>query len=346
MDVQLERLEKDDEAADKLWNETYGEPENKEPIDAPKDEPKVEDTPSKETELPKEEQTLKEEETPKEPSTPPADDKKNEELYEKKFKTLEGKYKAEVPRTIAERDQARREAAEARAEAEKLRAEIEAVKTAKQSDTVDAKLEELARDYPSMAETLKEFKAMHDDKLKAVEERFSSGVKAERDAVQSEVAGLSLSRFETDMARLAGEDWKDIDISPEFEEWLNAKVPYTKLTKRQVLEDAARRHEADIVAQFFTDYKETVAKKDDTPSPEDGGDPSQKKLEKFVAPPKGGGGGTPPGGGQQGITRESYAKFMDETTRGKFDPKKWGGRTEEQVEKSFDDAIIAGKLSV
>jgi hypothetical protein len=144
------------------------------------------------------------------------------------------------------------------------------------------------------------------------------------------------------MERLAGSDWKAIDVSPEFETWLNDKIPFTKLTKLQVLTDAAQRHDAETVSQFFTEYKKTVAKVDE--SPKDEGDPSQKKLEKYVAPAKGGGGNIVDKGGQPGMTKENYAKFMDDSTRGKFDPKKWGGKTEEQVEAMFDKAMLEGKL--
>jgi hypothetical protein len=37
-----------------------------------------------------------------------------------------------------------------------------------------------------------------------------------------------------------------------------------------------------------------------------------------------------------------YQRFYAESARGKYDPKKWGGRTEEQTEAMFD-ALIARK---
>jgi hypothetical protein len=158
VDVNLERLEKADEEADKLWKDTY-QPEEKEPDGAPAPEPeKVEDTPPEDV-APKEEPPK--EEPAKEPDAKAADDDK-EKLFEQKYKTLDGKYKVELPRTIAERDQARREAAEIKEEVSKLRNEIAAIQTSKQSDSLDVKLEKLAEDYPSIAEVLKEVKTAHE----------------------------------------------------------------------------------------------------------------------------------------------------------------------------------------
>jgi hypothetical protein len=50
-------------------------------------------------------------------------------------------------------------------------------------------------------------------------------------------------------------DWRTIDETREFEMWLNDKIPYTKVTKRQVIEEASRNFDGETVAKFFIDYK-------------------------------------------------------------------------------------------
>jgi len=206
---------------------------------------------------------------------------------------------------------------------------------------IDAELEELAIDYPTVAKALQKLKEGTEAQLKSVKDELQTGVRTELDTVKSDLVSTKLVSFDAEMKGLGVPDWKEIDNDPKFVEWLGDTVPYTKSTKLELLKSAAKERDAKTVSQFFIDYKKSLeVATEETPEPD-----SQDKLKKFVAPPKGKGGTAPKMPGEQmNLTRANYEKFMDETSRGKFNPAKWGGKTEDQVDAMFDAAIAAGKL--
>jgi len=333
MNIIEKQLERADEAADKTWKEMY-QPDKKE------GEPPVvtqEDIPAAEPES-AEPLEGKHTEEPPEP-------KKKEVDFEQKYKTLEGKYKAELPRALSERDKEKARAADLEAKIAKLQEDISKSKTVESDIEVDAELEEIAIDNPSLAKVLRKLKEGTDSKINLFRDELQTGVKSELETVKSDLVSTKLDRFDSDMKERGIPDWKILDTDPKFVEWLNEKVPYTKSTKLELIQAAAKQRDAETVSEFFLDYKKTLAgSSDDAPKPDaPAGD--QNKMDKFTAPPKGKGGTAPNLPGEQtGLTRASYTKFMDETAHGKFNSAKWGGKTEEQMEVIFDNAIASGKL--
>ena len=328
---ELEQAEKD---AEKLLNPDIKEVEKK-----VETEPEKKDTPTPEVE------TL-----PPEKETPPEKtvETKDEDLQslikkaEQKYKTLEGKYNAEVPRTLAENKQLKEQTTELQNKIAELEKSITNAKTDQQGAEIDAELEELELDYPTLAKALKKFKATTAEQINSLKDGIKvkpdESVKADIESVKTDVNEVKLVRFDLEMNKLGVPDWKEIDNGDDgFKEWLQEKVPYTNSTKAQLLKEAASKLDAPTVSQFFLDYKATLEA-----SPQKDG---QEKLKPFVAPPKGGQ-SAPLTGAQSDLTLANYAKFMKETTGADytFDPKKWGGKTEAQVEQMFNDAISKGSL--
>jgi hypothetical protein len=349
VDLKEKELDKAEEAAEKLWREQYqGESAEKET------EEKPEVTPPEVVEKPPEGKTPVEADTkvapiPKEEKPPEKPEDKQPEKtvdWEQKFKTLEGKYKAEVPRTSAELKQWKEQALAMQRKIADLEVSIKASQSKEQDDATEKEIDSIARDYPELAKTLKKVAENHKADLQKVREEVQKGTDDKFASVKTEVDSIKQSNFDIEMASLGVPDWKEIDVDPSFLEWLNEEVPYTKTAKLQFIMDAAKKRDAKQVSKFFLDFKKAKGLTQDggvveneQPAPT-----GQAQLEKYLAPPKGGGGNINLKGDAGGLTRAGYEKFMSETTRGKFSSKDWGGKKEEEVEAMFDKAISEGKL--
>jgi hypothetical protein len=338
----FEKLEREEKAAEEIWKQTYApeDEEGKEPKE-PTDEPKKEETPVEETpkEPPKEpaaEAVVPEPEVKTPEVIPPVDT----EDWKQKYKTLEGKYKAELPRFSTENGELKSKVSTLETKVAELTETINKNQTASKGIEIDTEIEELSKDYPSIAEPLKKIKAESDARVKALEEKLEKTGKSEQSDIKADIGEIKRMRFDTEMGSLGVSDWKILDQDEKFIEWLGEKAPYTRFTKLQYLQDAASKYDAETVSQFFLDYKKTLAEA--TPAPQVD---SQGKLIKNLSPSSKKG-GTPPAqkGGEISLTRESYQKFMKQTTNGKFNPKEWGGKTEEQIEALYDVAISKGEL--
>jgi hypothetical protein len=331
--MNYEELEQAEQEAEKLLN--------------PEQEEKVEKAEVKEVEKKADEVVVDKNDTLKEDVKPDEKDKAkvdvNAELLkaEQKYKTLKGMFDAEVPRTQAENKKLKEQIGEFQNKIAELEKSITNAKTDQQCAEIDAELEELELDYPKLANALRKMKATTAEQINSLKDGIKvkpdESVKADIESVKTDVNEVKLVRFDLEMNKLKVPDWKEIDNDPKFSEWLQEKVPYTNSTKAQLLKEAASKLDAPTVSQFFLDYKATLEA-----SPQKDG---QDKLKPFVAPPKGGQ-SAPLTGAQSDLTLANYQKFMKETTGADytFDPKKWGGKTEAQVEQMFNDAISKGSL--
>jgi hypothetical protein len=168
----------------------------------------------------------------------------------------------------------------------------------------------------------------------------NKNVSTELATVKNDVVATKQQQFDLDMKNAGFPDWRLIDVSPEFNAWLEGEIPYTNFTKMDAIKDAASRFDSNTVAKFFTDFKATQKT---IVLPVDADAQREGNLEKFVAP------STTPVSvthktTQTGYTRADYETFMRESAKGKFNPAKWGGKTEEAVELMFDTLISKGEL--
>lgn len=323
----LEQLEKEEQEAEKLLNpapeddttEEIIEPEKKETQEVASPEPGDEGVePQKVEEI----------------VTPPV----KSEDFEQKYRTLEGKYKAEIPRYQQELSDLRTKFTALETQLAEANEKLNNSQTAKASEEIDADIQGLEGYDPKVAEVIRKIKKDSDEKVKNLESKFGKASEEKSKSIESETDSIRLIRFDEEMKSLGVPDWKEIDVDPGFADYLNEPLAYTGHTKLQHLKEAAHQRNAKIAAQFFLDYKKSKA---EAPPTKD----SQGNLKKSVAPPKGGAGAPPIKTGQPtGLTRESYTKFMNDTARGKYNPKQWGGKTEEQMDDIFDKAIANGEL--
>jgi len=303
-----DKLEKEEAAADELWKDIYEEkPEEPQDV-SEKTEAEVEEV--KEV---KEAEVIEE---IKEPTEPPKDKPERDlEYWKSKFQTIEGKYRAEVPRLSAEIAQWKNHSTE-------LEGRIKVLETKKEPEPEE--LTDFEETYPDFAKILKKQSAKYEAEIAEIREQLNNNLTADINSVKADINVSRQERFNQQLDSVVP-GWKQIDADPEFIAWLNEPAPYTKNSKLELIQNAARNLDADTVSQFFLDFK--------------GGEVKQKSN---VAPPRSSGPAAPRSGTPQTLTREQYEKFMN--PRGRFNPDDWGGKTERQVEIMFDAAIKKGLL--
>jgi hypothetical protein len=178
------------------------------------------------------------------PATPPAGNASAvDETLEQRFRVLEGKYRAEVPRLAEQLKQATTLNAE-------LRAQLEAA-TAKSHVTDEDR------------------EAYGEDQIEVMK-------RAARDAVAAELAEKNqrIAQLEAQFQRVAGAttemtakqftdsltaqvpDWVSVNGDKEFKSWLGHVDPMSGLTRDALLNDAAEKFDVARVVRFFAAFKE------------------------------------------------------------------------------------------
>ncbi len=232
-------------------------------------------------------------------NTPPANTE-GDEKWESRFKTLTGKYNAEVPRlhaAIKERD----------AKLNSLTEEVEALKAS------------LAKPRESLVkpEEVNEFGEPLVDLIR----------RAAREEVQSKDAELAELRRKLDQVQVATvetkevgfyealaqavPDWVTINDDPEFHTWLGEVDDLTGMQRQQILSQAEEKRDAGRVARFFNAYKKVQQEK---------AAEANTSLDSQIAPPTSRVDAPPQG--KKIWTRGEIADFYARDRRGEFSAEK------------------------
>ena len=198
-----------------------------------------------------------------------------------RYRTIDGKYKAEVPELHARIRQL-----------EAILGSMQATAPRKDTQTPTA---------PTTPEELETFKEEYPDFYRGVVALVSAELSKVQQPVTETVQNLAqtvaqdkLDRYYARLGQLAPE-WRALNNDPKFLEWLNASEKYSGYTRAQLISGKHSIADADGVAQFFNDYKEEVAGHAAST-----GTPTQKKPP--LAPPSSGT-STPVGSLNQGDKR-------------------------------------------
>lgn len=325
-------LEKAEADAEKTWHAFYSK-EQEPPIEPPV-EPKEDETPPVETPPV---------ETPPEPPAEPPKVVEKPKDYEQMYRTLEGKYRAEVPRLNESLRISNEAISDLKSQIAALEARINDGIRSESPVSEDA-LAKLESEYPGIGKLFTTFQTGYEAKIAALEKQLNGRVSTEINTVKTDVASTKEQQFNTDMVNAGIPDWRSIDVDPGFHAWLQDIVPYTRFTKAEVLRDAGVRFDAATASQLFLDYKKSLEKPTQEP-PKEEVPPVKSNLEQYIAPSTTTSGNAPVVSDRRSTyTRADYTRFMQESARGKFNPAKWGGKTEEQVELMFDTLATRGEL--
>ena len=181
--------------------------------------------------------------------TPVSDD------FQQKYRILQGKYDAEVPRLYAqlkERDSLLQQMGD------RLTA-LEAPKTPEQkSDPLltDKDDEDFGSDLVDMARRAarEEIKSEVKTLLKAIDERFAS-LNAHLGQVQEKVVMSESDKFWGRVNALVP-DWVSVDANPSWIEFLDTRIPGTRKTRRQEAADAIAVGDAEPIQELVALWRD------------------------------------------------------------------------------------------
>lgn len=174
-------------------------------------------------------------------NTPPQE---GDDKWEARFKTLSGKYNAEVPRlhaALKERD----------AKLNSLTEEVEALKaslTAPREKLV--KPEEVSEFGEPLVDLMR--RAAREE-LQAKDGEIKELTKKLDSLMGTATANVEVSFY--DRLAMQAPDWQTINDDPEFHAWLGEYDELTGVQRQDILSQAEEKRDADRVARFFKAFK-------------------------------------------------------------------------------------------
>jgi Mg2+ and Co2+ transporter CorA len=194
--------------------------------------------------------------------------------WEHKYRVLQGKYNAEVPRLHEEN--------------RRLREDIEFLKGKMEL------LQQMVVEKPEEPPAQPQKTEVEDEDIKMLEAEFPEIYRAvrkllDRYAPKEEIESklrdteeqLKKTRYESFIKRLTElvPDWERLNSDPIFLSWLQERAPYSVRTKHELMLEAYEIGDADTVSRFFIDFKNTN-------QPSTISQSNTEQLESMVAPPR------------------------------------------------------------
>jgi hypothetical protein len=282
------------EAADKaeaLYQQAYAQPaEQPDAQPAPEPEPAPADPPQEDLQAAPEAPPVQSET----PQDPPAEDK-----WEHKFKVIEGKYKAEVPRLAAQ-------IRELSQKVEALSAENEELKSRPETPAQTLISPEDREKYGD--DLLDVIRRAAKEEIGAKDAEITS-LKKQLESISSTTAKQSEVNFYDRIGQLVP-DWVVINDDANFHEWLDEYDELTGRRRQDLLTEAENSKDADRVARFFTKWKTQQESTKAT---------SQQALAAQVAPDSNK--VVKPPAGKRYFTRGEIADFYARARRGEIGQK-------------------------
>lgn len=293
------------------------------------------------------------------PAAPPA------EGWEQKYKVLQGKYNAEVPRLQTQaRDQSEaiRQLREQLTATQNLLASFSA-----QRETAPAQPSQATPPAPTKLvkdEEVREFGADLIDVMRRVVREEQATLLPEIDrrvapvaqrvnqvaqATHDVGARVAQSDQQSVLTQLASAvpNWQELNEDAGFLEWLDQVDPFSGAQRGALLKQAYKAHDGPRVVAFFTGYlKEHAAVTPPAaPTPAAAAPPAapQRKLEQFVAPgtPKTGAASTQDGSGKRVWSRAEIGAFYSDVQAGRF---KGTAEQRKQIEADIFAAQREGRI--
>lgn len=280
------------------------------------------------------------------------------EGFETKYKVLQGKYNAEVPRLqgqVRELNDLTRSLRDQVTATQNLLAAL-GTQPARQPEpaapaTPAAKKQLVTEDEikqfgPDLYDFIK--RAAAQEVLPAVESRVDSRIAPVASKVDQvgEIVSANVQRTARtdkqsvhDLLASQVPNWAQLNEDPLFLEWLDQVDPYSGYRRGQLLEQAYKAYDGPRVVAFFRGYlteNATISPPvttTETPAPK-----PQKDLAAFIAPgaPKTGAVGAPDGSGKRAWTRAEIGQFYEDVRVGKY-------RTKPDEHKRIEADIFAAQ---
>lgn len=264
--------------------------------------------------------------------------------WEQKYRILQGKYNAEVPRMAQE--------------IRNMRAELESLKQAKEkpAEAQPQKTVVTDQDVVDYGEDLIDLiRRVARGEVSSVEESLKPHLEEVKGQVQQTVERQAKNAVYATLNRDV-QDWQQINRSPEFLEWLDQADPYAGDIRKNLLSDAFSKGDADRVAAFFKGYlaekqvvspeprqQQPAAPAAQAPAPEQPPAQSGVSLEQLAGPAAGANGAAAPQQPQQPTvwTRDQVARFYRDVAAGVFEN---SPQRKAQIENSIAAAMKEGRI--
>ena len=183
-------------------------------------------------------------------------------VLEQRFRVMEGKYKAEVPRLIEQN----------RTLTEQLDRALAALDTkAKETPpetklVTDADIEAYGDDLVDMVRRAarEEFKALSEAFSAKLDQRFGD-VAAKADRAEKQAVKSETDKF-WDAVNAAHPDFDAVNVDARWDAFLDTNVPGTRFTRRAVANDALNRFDAGVVVEQLTAFKDSIGVGKTTPT--------------------------------------------------------------------------------
>lgn len=236
-------------------------------------------------------------EAPPAPEPPPPEPPKPDDKWEHRYKVLEGKYKAEVPRLAADNRELRQKLNQALAD-------IEDLKNRPTQDTL-IKPEDREKYGDDLLDVIKRA-AKEETAVKDVEIQT---LKKKLDNFETTAAKNTEMEFYNSLSN-AVPDWPTLNNDEGFLNWLDEHDELTGQKRQDLLDAAYSAYDANRVARFFKAYTALTQKNVQS---------SQSALAAQVAPESGRVQTPPPG--KRTWTRGEVKSFYDQCRQGKVSEK-------------------------
>jgi hypothetical protein len=244
------------------------------------------------------------------------DQQKKDDQWEQRYKVIEGKYRAEVPRLNADNR-------ELRQQLEILKTEIEQLKsrgTQPSSLISDEDREKYGDDLLDVIKRAAQEQA-------AAKEGEIADLKRQLESVTTTTAKTAEVSF-FDQLGASVPDWVEINADDQFLKWLDEYDEFTGRTRQDLLSDAEQARDASRVAKFFNSWKATQKSHATN---------TQRALESQVSPDANRVSTPPPG--KRFFTRGEIAEFYSAARRGEISAKEMVA-----MEADIHAATIEGRI--
>lgn len=287
-------------------------------------------------------------ETTSEQSSPP----EASEGWEQRYKVLQGKYNAEVPRlqrTVNDQTSTISDLKQQLTSLQMMVASLNQNRNAAPVEQASAPASSLklvkdeeVREY---GEDLTDFirRVAQESVLPKVEQQIQP-MKQQVEQVKSATSQVMTKSAKSDHERLLAtldsqvEGWRQQNEDPQFLDWLDNADPYSGVTRGQLLKQAYDRYDAPRVVAFFNGYRNEHAVVTPPTSVAAQQAAPQRKLDDFVAPgaakPASGATDAQDGAGKRIWTQAEIKRFYDDCTAGKY-------RTNQERRKQIELDIVA-----
>lgn len=242
---------------------------------------------------------------------------KEEQTFEQRYRTLQGMYNADTGRLRAENQQMQNRLTQLEQLMTTMSQAPAPAATPDQKFVTEQDIEEYGDSVDLMRRVTREETLAAQREIAELRDtirKLQANVVPRVEQVAQAQATSTEQHFWSELNSMVP-DWRDVNASAGFHNWLLEVDPLSGLTRQTFLDNAQRSYDAKRVAQFFTAWKQSSGNQVAQTTQR----AAQSELEKQVAPGKSRGGGQSSSGGQQKTyTQADIAKFYTDVRTGRF----------------------------